>query len=196
MCQVLYNGNLLIPNNEIRLPNPSGWEILAGVASRPDKKTQPACVHRPLHNRFVCKYCRRRHQQMRDTFVLSLCGEKSHLGRKERFEMFSKTWVLQIRGDPFITFAPRGGRGVRKVANCANDSTDRLRENANEGGEGAQNPENFANVINGCPLNDVSRALTPPSIKALHDPFTLLLGNFPLCFLCSLSILSNIPNRG
>ena len=63
----------------------------SGVASRPDKKTQPACVHRPLHNRFVCKYCRRRHQQMRDTFVLSLCREKSHLGRKERFEMFSKT---------------------------------------------------------------------------------------------------------
>ena len=57
-----------------------------------------------------------------------------------------------FRGDPFITFAPRGGRGVRKVANCANDSTDRLRENANEGGEGVQNPENFANVINGCPL--------------------------------------------
>ena len=38
-----------------------------------------------------------------------------------------------IRGDPFITFAPRGR--VREVANYANDITDRLRENANEGGE-------------------------------------------------------------
>ena len=49
-----------------------------------------------------------------------------------------------LRGDPFITFAPRG------VANFANDSTDRLHENANKGG--VQNSENFANVINECPL--------------------------------------------
>ena len=46
-----------------------------------------------------------------------------------------------IRGDPFITFAPRGMRGVRKVANCANNSTDRLRENANEGGRGSKIPK-------------------------------------------------------
>ena len=39
-----------------------------------------------------------------------------------------------IRGDPFITFAPRGGRGVKEVANFANDKTDRLRETANKGG--------------------------------------------------------------
>ena len=45
-------------------------------------------------------------------------------------------------------------------------------------------------------MYDVSRALDPPFFKALYDPFTLLLGNFPLCFLCSLSILPNIPNRG
>ena len=42
-----------------------------------------------------------------------------------------------LRGDPFITFAPRGGGiGVKEVANFANDSTDRLRETANEGGGG------------------------------------------------------------
>ena len=39
-----------------------------------------------------------------------------------------------VRGDPFITFAPRGGRGVKEVANYANDSTDRLRENKDKGG--------------------------------------------------------------
>ena len=62
------------------------------------------------------------------------------------------TLATRLRGDPFITFAPRGGRGVKEVANFANDKTDRLRETANKGGEGVQNPENSANVINGCPL--------------------------------------------
>ena len=47
-----------------------------------------------------------------------------------------------IRGDPFITFAPRG-EGVRKVANYANDKTDRLRENANRGGEGGPKSRKF-----------------------------------------------------
>ena len=41
-----------------------------------------------------------------------------------------------IRGDPFITFAPRGERWVKEVANFANDKTDRLRETANKGGGG------------------------------------------------------------
>ena len=56
-----------------------------------------------------------------------------------------------LRGDPFITFAPRGGRGVRKVVKCANDKTDRLREYANEGGEGVQNSKNFVNVLDVSP---------------------------------------------
>ena len=80
-------------------------EKYSGVASRPDKKTQPACVHRPLHNRFVCKYCRRRHQQMRDTFVLSLCREKKP-SRKERAlrNVFQDSLVLSAPDyKPFVT---------------------------------------------------------------------------------------------
>ena len=46
---------------------------------------------------------------------------------------------------------------MKEVANFANDKTDRLRETANKGGEGVQNPENFANVINGCPLWEISQ---------------------------------------
>ena len=61
--------------------------------------------------------------------------------------------VPHVRGDPFITFAPRGGGG-REVANYANDSTDRLRDIANKAS--IQNPENFANVINGCPLSMIN----------------------------------------
>ena len=41
-----------------------------------------------------------------------------------------------IWGDPFITFAPRGGRGVEKLPKFANDSTDRLREMRTKGREG------------------------------------------------------------
>ena len=44
------------------------------------------------------------------------------------------TWFSILRGDPFITFASRGGGGVQKLPKIANGSTDRLRENANEGG--------------------------------------------------------------
>ena len=58
---------------------------------------------------------------------------------------------IHIRGDPFITFAPRRGEGV-KLPKFANDSTDRLREMRTKGREVVQNPGNFANVINGCPL--------------------------------------------
>ena len=58
----------------------------------------------------------------------------------------------KIRGDPFITFAPRGGRGVRKVANCANGSTDRLRENANKGGGGPKSRK-FCERNKWMPLN-------------------------------------------
>ena len=46
-----------------------------------------------------------------------------------------------VRGDPFITFAPRGGRGVKEVANFANDKTDRLRKTANKGGRGYKIPK-------------------------------------------------------
>ena len=48
-----------------------------------------------------------------------------------------------IRGDPFITFAPRGGRGGKEVANFANDKTDRLRETANKGGGGGPKSRKF-----------------------------------------------------
>ena len=41
-----------------------------------------------------------------------------------------------IRGDPFITFAPRGGEGVQKLPKFVNDSTDRLREMRTKGREG------------------------------------------------------------
>ena len=44
--------------------------------------------------------------------------------------------VLYLRGDPFITFAPRGGEGVQKLPKFANDSTDRLREMRTKGREG------------------------------------------------------------
>ena len=57
-----------------------------------------------------------------------------------------------VRGDPFITFAPRREGGLKEVANFANDSTDRLREMRTRGGEGVQNPENLAYVLNGCSL--------------------------------------------
>ena len=40
-----------------------------------------------------------------------------------------------LKGDPFITFAPRG-EGVKEMANFANDSTDRLREMQTKGGGG------------------------------------------------------------
>ena len=36
--------------------------------------------------------------------------------------------ALLLRDDPFITFAPRGGRGVQNLPKFTNDSTDRLRE--------------------------------------------------------------------
>ena len=49
--------------------------------------------------------------------------------------------VWHVRDDPFITFAPRGGRGVKEVANFANDKTDRLRETANKGGRGSKIPK-------------------------------------------------------
>ena len=46
--------------------------------------------------------------------------------------------MISVRGDPFITFAPRGGGGLVKT----NDSTDRLREwDSNEGGRGSKNPK-------------------------------------------------------
>ena len=61
--------------------------------------------------------------------------------------------LLPLRGDPFITFAPRGrGGGLKKWPIFANNSTDRLRETANKGGKGVQNPENFAYVLYGCSL--------------------------------------------
>ena len=41
-----------------------------------------------------------------------------------------------VRGDPFITFAPRGGEGVQKLPKFANESTDRLREMRTKGREG------------------------------------------------------------
>ena len=48
-----------------------------------------------------------------------------------------------LRGDPFITFALRGGRGVKEVANFANDKTDRLRETVNKGGGGGPKSRKF-----------------------------------------------------
>ena len=56
--------------------------------------------------------------------------------------------LFTTRGDPFITFAPRGGRWVQKLPKFANDSTDRLREMRTRVREGFQNPENFADVLN------------------------------------------------
>ena len=41
---------------------------------------------------------------------------------------FSSGESSDIRGDPFITLAPRGEEGVQKLPNFANYSTDRLRE--------------------------------------------------------------------
>ena len=38
-----------------------------------------------------------------------------------------------IRGDPFNTFVPRGGRGVQKLPKFANESADRLREMRTKG---------------------------------------------------------------
>ena len=43
---------------------------------------------------------------------------------------------ILLRGDPFITFAPRGGEGVQKLPKFANDSTDRLREMRTKGERG------------------------------------------------------------
>ena len=57
------------------------------------------------------------------------------------------------RGDPFITFSPRGEVGLKKWPIFANDSTDRLREMRTKG----QNPGIFANVTNGCPLRKKSK---------------------------------------
>ena len=63
-----------------------------------------------------------------------------------------ETHECRVRGDPFITFASRGGEGVQKLPKFANDSTDRLRENANKG-EGVQNLDNLADVICASSLN-------------------------------------------
>ena len=67
--------------------------------------------------------------------------------------------VSCVRGDPFITFAPRGGGGGEKwpimrtirLIGCVKMRTR---------GEGAQNPENFANVTNGCPLSVSGEEIT------------------------------------
>ena len=44
--------------------------------------------------------------------------------------------VICVRGDPFITFASRGGGGAQKLPKIANGSTDRLREMRIKGGRG------------------------------------------------------------
>ena len=59
--------------------------------------------------------------------------------------------LVEIRGDPFITFAPRGLGGLEKwliVRTIVLIGCVKMRTR----GEGVQNPKNFANVINGCPL--------------------------------------------
>ena len=47
----------------------------------------------------------------------------------------------RVRGDPFITFASRGGGGVQKLPKIANGSTDRLREMRIKGGRGSKIPK-------------------------------------------------------
>ena len=54
--------------------------------------------------------------------------------------------IFAIRGDPFITFAPRGGGGLEKwpimrtivLIGCVK---------CEQGGEGVQNPENFVDIL-------------------------------------------------
>ena len=75
--------------------------------------------------------------------------EKKTSRIKERFLPVSKSLpslmvayeLAQRKGDPFITFASRGGGGFQKLPKIANGSTDRLREMRIKGGRGSKIPK-------------------------------------------------------
>ena len=58
--------------------------------------------------------------------------------------------VGRVRGNPNITFEPRGEWGGKKMADFSKDSTKRLRGIASRGGV-VRFQGKFSNVINGCP---------------------------------------------